>query len=284
MEHGGQRMSKSVVRREDIIEVLRGVLEPKDYMYAMWEGGAAAFGRVDEWSDIDLQTLCEDEHVEDVFDTVRDALEGLSHIDRIFRFPEPTWHGHSQAFYRLEDASEFLLVDFVVMRRGGTADRFLQSEIHGTPVVHFDKKGDVTCEPLDAAAFAERLRGRVAQASTLFEIFSPFVTKELNRGNDIEAMGYYQSLVLRPLVELLRIRHAPLRHNFYARYVYYELPIEIIERLEPFFFARAAGELSARCSEAASWVAELLAEIGDGPTESDIADAVAKERGGLDRE
>ena len=277
-------MSEGAVRREDIIEALRGALEPKGYMYAMWEGGAAAFGRVDEWSDIDLQTLCDDDRVEDAFDTVRSALEGLSRIDRTFRFPEPTWHGHSQAFYRLEDASEFLLVDFVVMKRGGTSDRFLQPEIHGRPVVYFDKQGDVTCGPLDAAAFAEKLRERVAYVSSLFDLFSPFVAKELNRGNDIEAMGYYQSLVLRPLVELLRIRYAPLRHNFHTRYVHYELPGEAVARLEPFFFTGGPGGLSAKCSEAASWLAELISELGDGPTESDIADAMAEEKGGVDRE
>jgi hypothetical protein len=272
-------MSEPAVVRVDVIEALHRALEPLEFLYAMWEAGAAAFGRVDEWSDLDLQVICDDDRVEETFEAAVGALKRVSPIDLTFRFPEPTWHGHSQAFYRLAKASEFLLVDFVVMKRGGSSDRFMQPEIHGRPVVYFDKKGDVTWEPLDARAFAERLRGRVATVRSLFGLFSPFVLKELNRGNGVEAMAYYQSVVLRPLVELLRIAHAPVRHNFYARYVHYDLPGAVAERLERLFYAGAAEELSEKCREAAVWFAELVDEVQDGPTESDIADAIGRERG-----
>ena len=38
-------------QREKILEVLRQTLEPRAEVHAMWEGGAAVFQRVDEWSD-----------------------------------------------------------------------------------------------------------------------------------------------------------------------------------------------------------------------------------------
>ena len=41
--------------RAEILVTLRAALEPLPYTHALWEGGAAAFGRVDDWSDIDLQ-------------------------------------------------------------------------------------------------------------------------------------------------------------------------------------------------------------------------------------
>ena len=277
-------MKEVAVRREHVVRVLREALEPRDFVGAMWEAGAAAIGRVDEWSDMDLLVLVEDAHVEEVFDVAAAALERLSPIELSFRFPEPAWHGHSQTFYRLRDASEFLLVDFVVMKRGGTSDRFLQPEIHGTPVVYFDKWGEVMWEPLEPAALAEKLRGRRETMTSLFRLFLPFVEKELKRGNDVEALSYYHSVVLRPLVELLRIKHTPLRHNFFARYVYYELPRDVVERLERLFFVARAGELRGKCQEAARWFSELLNDLGDGPVESDISDAVARERGGFGRE
>jgi hypothetical protein len=42
------------ITHQDILTGLRQALEPLPYVNAMWEGGAAAFHRVDEWSDIDL--------------------------------------------------------------------------------------------------------------------------------------------------------------------------------------------------------------------------------------
>lgn len=277
-------MTRRTVEREDILNSLKDALEPLGFVGAMWEGGAAAFGRVDEWSDIDLQVLCDDDRVEDVFEAATAALQRLSTIHLTFRFPEPTWHGHSQAFYRLAGASKFLLVDFVVMKRGSTSDRFLQPAVHGRPFIHFDKKGEVVWEPLDAAAFAEKLRGRIATTRVLFDMFLPFVEKELNRGNAVEAMAYYHSVVLRPLVELLRIVHAPLRHNFYARYVYYEMPGDVVKRLEHMFFVAGAEDLRERCEEAESWIGEILGELGAGPEESNISDAIRREKGGFGRE
>src|SRR5215210_3380042 len=119
-----------MVTRDAIQQALREALEPLDYVYAMWEGGSAATGRSDEWSDIDLQVDAEDDRTEDVFATAEDVLRKLSPIDLVYRLPEPTWHGHSQRLYRLRDASPFLMVDFVVMRHS-SKEKFLQPEIHG---------------------------------------------------------------------------------------------------------------------------------------------------------
>jgi predicted nucleotidyltransferase len=269
-------MGEPRVRRTDVTETLRRTLEPADYVLAMWEGGAAAFGRVDEWSDIDLQVLCEDGRVDDVFEDVKRALESLSPIEVSFRFPEPTWHGHSQAFYKLRDASEFLLLDFVAMQKGNDKDRFLQPEIHGRPVVHFDKEGSLAFDHVDPAAHAATIRARVKRHREIYDMFKPFVRKELNRGNSIEAMGYYQSMVLRPLVELLRIVHSPMRYNFQTRYVHYEFPEGALRKLEALFYVSDMGDLARKCDEADAWVEELLEKIGEGPSDAEIAEAALK--------
>jgi len=266
------------VGRGHVIQAIRSALEPRDDVLAMWEGGAAAFDRVDEWSDIDLQVLCRDGRVEDVMEAARTAVETLSPLETAFRFPDPTRHGHSQALWSLMDASPFLIVDFVVMERGNDRDRFLQSEIHGRPVVHFDKQGDLDAEPLDAAEHAAKIRERIERHRALRRLLRPFVEKEVRRGNAAEAMAYYQAMALRPLVELLRMKHSPLRYNFHTRYVYYEFPEPVVRRLERLFYAADVSELEARCEAVLTWTEELLSELGDGPTESEIADLASRER------
>jgi hypothetical protein len=264
-------MDKERVTRERLLGALREQLEPLPYVHAMWEAGAIAFGRVDQWSDVDLQIVVDDDRVEDAFGVVESALEELSPIDATFRFPEPVWHGHSQAFYRLRDASPYLLLDLVVMKLGGE-NRFLQYEIHGRPFVYFDKSGVVVPEAFDGAAMSEKIRGRVQSHRARFDMFQVMVTKEIERGNPIEAVVYYHGATLRPLVEMLRTRYAPVRHDFHTRYVYHELPEAVVRRLEPLFFPSDLADLAAKRREAERWFEEVSRELGDGPGPDDIVD------------
>jgi hypothetical protein len=272
-------MAEYRIGREDVMAVLRDSLEPLDFVQAMWEAGAASFGRVDEWSDIDLQVASDDERVEDVFEVVERALESLSPIDAMYRLPEPTWHGHSQAFYRLEEASPFLLLDFVVLK-ASAEDKFLQPEIHSRPSVVFDKSGVVRYDDFDAEAFAGRLRARLAELKALFDLFHILVLKEVNRGNDIEALAFYQSYTLRPLVQVLRMLHDPTRHNFHTRYVHYDMPREAVERLRRLYYVADVSELPAKQKDAECWFAEIVSEIGDGPFMEEIAAHAARTAGG----
>jgi len=274
-------MPQYAVGRDDVLSALRGALEPMDHVQAMWEAGAIAFDRVDDWSDIDLQVASDDERVEDVFTVVEDTLGGLSPIDLRFRLPEPTWHGHSQAFYRLERASPFLMVDFVVMK-ASAEDKFLQPEVHGLPFVYFDKTGVVRFDPFDSETLAATLRGRVSELKVLFDLFRVLTEKELNRGNTIEAAAFYQSYTLRPLVEALRILHDPTRSKFHTRYVHYDFPEEDVRRLAELFFVAEPGEIAAKREVAERWFHEVLAAINDGPFTDDIERAAHRAQGGGD--
>ena len=55
------------ISHEQVLQVLVEALEPLEYSHALWEGGAAAFNRLDEWSDIDLHLVVDDEHVAEAF-------------------------------------------------------------------------------------------------------------------------------------------------------------------------------------------------------------------------
>jgi hypothetical protein len=55
------------MRREQVIEVLRGALLPLPHVNAAWLGGSDAFGRADELSDVDLQVDVDDGHVAATF-------------------------------------------------------------------------------------------------------------------------------------------------------------------------------------------------------------------------
>lgn len=244
------------ITRDRIITALVEALQPLDYTHALWQGGAAAFGRVDEWSDIDLLLVVADEQVEAAFGVIDATLERIAPIELKYRVPQPTWHGLDQTFYRLQGSSPYLVIDFAVMRLSNP-NKFLEPEMHGRPVVHFDKSGVVQPPETDLAAHAALLRRRQETLRLVFDLFQSLTLKELNRGNLIEALSFYHAFTLRPLVEALRIQHAPGRYNFHTRYLQYDLPPADVARLQELYFVRDGQDLAAKRAQAEEWFHEI---------------------------
>jgi predicted nucleotidyltransferase len=256
----GKQMSAYRISREIVLDTIISTLNPLDYVHAMWEMGAASFGRVDEWSDIDLIVVVDDERVEDAFSEMEKVFEANPGFRLKYRLPEPTWHGHSQVFWLLKDASPFLMLDFVVMKRSAK-DKFLQFRIHGKPVVHIDKSGIVKDDPVDAKDLLEQLKRRIERLKINFDLFQTLTTKELNRGNYIEAMGFFLAYTVRPLIGILRLKHYPYHQDFYFRYIHYELPKDVLERLQRFYFVSDPEHLRALRAEAEAWFRDELETI-----------------------
>ncbi len=238
----------------DILDALVDALAP--LALAIWEGGSAANGRSDDLSDVDLLVLVEDDRVEEAFEAAHRALSGLGTLDPPYRLPEPTWHGHSQCFHHIIGTPPTLLVDLVVMREG-VEERFLDPERHGFGVVHLDRGGYTQRPPFGAAKLHERMAAARSEIASRARMFGAFVGKELARGRVVDAMSFYHSLTLRPLVTALGMLHRPLRYDF-GRYVLEDFPEEVSERLASLFYVSSPEELSTKQAEAHAWLLELL--------------------------
>ena len=249
-------MSEYSVSREQLLEALVGALKPQGYALAMWEGGAAGFDRVDRWSDADVQVIVKDGFVEQAFEVIEAALAELSEMDYRFRLPEPTWHGHSQCFYRLKDASPYLMLDIVFIQETSEADRFMQTKTHGKPHVWFDKAGLVQETPLDIEAMVAKMKADLAADRMKLDLFWILTTKEIKRGNGIEAISFYMNYVLRPLLAVLRTTHCPVRHFYTTRYAHYDLPEDTAKRLMELYFVKDLDELQGKFEQARDWFYE----------------------------
>ncbi len=248
------------VTRDMVLDSLSSHLEPLTYVRAVWEGGAIGHGRLDEWSDIDLYVLVPEGCVEDAFAAVENALASISPIAVKYDIGKTPHPGVHQAFYRLERASEFLLLDVAVVTEGAP-DKFLEPETHGEPSFLFRKGDAIEVPPLDRAKLREDVRGRIGRLRLRMDVFHVFVQKELNRGHLIEAVDAYHVVVLASLTEMLRIRHHPVHHGFQTRYIYSELPPEAVSRLEDLFLVADAADLARKYSQARRWFDELYDEI-----------------------
>lgn len=246
--------------RDTIIQALVDALEPLDYVHAFYEGGAVAFDRIDEWSDIDLYLVVDDEKVEETFLAVERVFRALSAIKQKYEIPKLPWPGIFQAFYTLEGASEYLLIDLVVLRLS-SPEKFLEPEIHGNVIFYFNKTEKIKQPPMDKDALLKKLQERLDRLKARFDMFNNFTQKEINRGNYLEAMDFYHAITLATLVEALRIRHNPVHYNFKMHYIHYELPPETIMKLENLYFVKDEKDLQEKYHEATKWIHKTLSEI-----------------------
>jgi len=238
--------------RDRIITAIVRALEPEPFVLALWEGGALAFGRLDEWSDIDICVSAEDDRILECFPIVERALETVAPIKLKQEVKQTLSPGYVQAFYRLEGTPDCMLVDLAIFK-ATWPDKLLEPEIHGTAKFHFNKGGRVKIPHLDPQKLSGDLRNAVTRARMRFEVFNCFVPKELARGNLIEAVTLYHRVVLDSLVDVLRIKHKPVRFDFKTRYIHYDLPREVTERLQDLYLIRDREDLEKKYLEAKQW-------------------------------
>lgn len=237
--------------RARIAEVVTAALQPIPAVLAGWEGGSAAFGRVDAYSDIDLEYLVNDDvPLEDLYQIAERALATVSPI--VARYT-PTLG----RYYRLQDTDAFLLVDLVFVRVGD-AERHLEVERHGETVPLFDKGHWLDRAPLDETRVAAQRDRRFRELQTWFPMSQVFVRKALLRGQQVEAVNAYWACTLKPLAELLRMRYAPARWDFGVRYLDTDLPAEVSARFSPLALVQDLQDLDSKWAIATSWANDLL--------------------------
>jgi hypothetical protein len=258
-------MDGARVERDRIIGVLTGALLAHDFVRAAWLAGSDATGRTDDWSDIDLMLVVEDDRVEETFEILRATLKAHSPIAHRFRLPSPAWHGHAQEFLLLRDSDPCHFVDALVMKRSA-GGFFLEEERHGSPLVLFDRDGIVKPAPMDRVAHAARMARRLADLRETFFLFQSLVTRAVRRGHVADAAASYLSLTLRPLVEVLRMRYCPDRFDFGPRYLDRDLPPDVRREVEGLFLPGSPEGLLRARDRAEALFRETLRALDARPT------------------
>ena len=204
---------------DELQALLGATAERLPFAEAAWIGGGAAFGRVDRWSDVDFQIVCDAEHAEAAFA----AIESVLPIELSVQGTGSL----RQRFYRLRGEDAHLFVDFCVIPRSELAP-YLDPARHGQPRVLFDRTG-VLVPKREPPELDVRLRRAVAR----FRFFARvMVERNIGRGKAVELAWAWQSFVLTPLVEVLRAVHDPERQDFGFRYTDIDLPADVYAKLE----------------------------------------------------
>ena len=230
----------------------------------MWVGGSAVTGGYDEHSDLDVEVLTTPGEAVATYTRLLEAALRDFEVDHVWELPEATWPDGRQAFLNLRPDAGSLreptrIIDLHV---SGLADhhRFVDTRRHGEPLVLHDPDGQVELRPDDEQAMARDRIEAVAQIAARRQTAAWLVNRAIARGQLAEATAVHLQFGVNPLVRLLRIAHAPARHDFGMRYLETDLPPGYAARVEELL---PGPDLAARAAATFAWQDELLAELSD---------------------
>lgn len=237
--------------KERVRAELISCLQANSQAVAAWEGGSAANGTTDPYSDIDLVVVGKDS-LETIFELIEFALGRVSRISYKYVEPKCFWPGCYQRIYFLEGAPKHFFVDIAVFLETSreVLSEFMQPERHGNPVVWFDEVGIVKPRSSDLVALKSQHLKRLHEIEAAYPIFKLEVLKELDRRHPIDAYGFYFGAVVRALVELMGILHRPFRYDFGLRYLHKTFPETEQKVIERLIYVQDAKTLRERMAEA----------------------------------
>jgi len=240
--------------RDRISDAVTQALRPLPTVFAGCEGGSAAFGAVDAYSDIDLEYIvADDASFDELYALAERAMEAVS----------PITGSHTPLtgrYYKLKDGGDFLLVD-LIFHRAGDPDHHLDIERHGAKVPLFDKGNWLLPKPLDEGSLAVQRDRRYRELQTWFPMSQVFVRKAILRGQHVEALNAFWACTLKPLADLLRMRYCPARWDFGVRYLDRDLPPAVYDQVRDLAFIRDLPDLEVKLARATAWGAALLREL-----------------------
>ncbi len=200
---------------QDLKEFL---IKQKDVL-AAWEGGSAATGFLDTYSDLDLSIVCQDDVIETIIKAIEEFLNHHYGILRRYRIPEPAWHGQSQIFVQIKESEPLFYLDIAFIKKSNP-NKLMESDRHGKAVIWFEK------EPLYNPQITSK-EVALARCKNFYKIATDtdFITlieikKNIQRHLFLEAFPSFYGFVVRNLGLLLNLKYRPAKVDFGLRYAY----------------------------------------------------------------
>jgi hypothetical protein len=205
--------------KKQISNELQDLLISHEDVVAAWEGGSAATGFEDEFSDLDLVIICKDSAVERIFEEFDERLGKNYGILNKFRVPEPAWHGFSQCYYQIDKVHPLFYLDISLIKQS-LPDKFTESDRHGNAVVWFEKEKILDSTPTEQEKVGKKAKHfyQIATQSDFITIIE--IQKAIARNRYAEAFPIYFQFIARNLAILLNLKYRPAKVDFGLRYGY----------------------------------------------------------------
>jgi predicted nucleotidyltransferase len=247
------------INRDLIINKIGDELKNNSFVFAFWLEGADAHDTVDQYSDIDVWLDVQDGHEGMVIEQVRSILSQIAQLD----FDHEADHPHPkirQLFFHLAGTSEFLIIDVCIQSHSREC-WYTKEHADEKVKIIFDKDKVIQFRDMDKTEFQNLQKKRVEELKKTFLFFQAWVMKGVNRGNFLEALSYYHSFILKPLVEILRVRHEPTKREFGLKHIERDVPKDVLETLESLYKVSSTEEIATKTQKANELFFDVLKTI-----------------------
>jgi predicted nucleotidyltransferase len=206
---------------ENILEKLYAAFKQAPYVHAVWLEGSRVEGLADEYSDYDVWVDVDDEAEQTVIDLAETTLKTFSNLDVKFELPKS--HPHLRhVTYHVEGTGKFEVIE-VNTQKHSRNYQFVKG-VDKIQVI-FDKDETIKyCEPKVDSGIV-------------------WVERELMRKNYLEAYAAYEFWLLKPLVELARIKYAPSKQEYDLKHIARDLPQELVGAFTELYQNQSSGDI-----------------------------------------
>ena len=189
---------------------------------------------------------------------MRSVLSGRWRIAREY---QRRYEGKVEFFWQLDGVPPLNFVDMVFEDCPEDGVSIDLGELP-SQLVHVDKSGCIALKSEPEAERRARVQKRVSHIAEFhWDLKIDLIRKHVQRGNTLHAFEAYQARLISPLVELLRIKHCPERSGYHLAYVQWDLPTEIMARLEPLVMVSTLSDLEVSVHLVDQWTRDLLSEL-----------------------
>lgn len=230
-------------KTNQLYQELKNLLFQREDVLAAWEGGSHATGFADEFSDLDLSIVCKENSVEEIFSSLNTFLEKEYGILQKYRVPEPTWHGFSQCFYKIDQVKHLFYLDIALIRES-IPDKFTQKDRHGEAILWFEKEPFLDSTSSSWESILSRGKKLYLTSCQSDFILETEVYKNLSRKRFGEAFPFYFQFLVRHLGIMLNLKYRPAKSDFGIRYAYRDYEKEDADLLVSLMQATTLEELS----------------------------------------
>lgn len=246
--------------RSEIRDKLESHLVRCKSVLAMWEAGSTAFGRADDYSDLDIGVLLSAGSNDEVWGVLDQAFAELGGVSLRWSEPNPLFSGMDKRIFQPRQAQRWLQVD-IGLFPDSAAELYNQPERHGRIDVIFDRAGRLVPPSWDEQANKRRMCEALHQNLMKWQIYHGWFRKELARGRTVDGFMMHLYLTVMPLLTILNMRYRPARWDFGFRYLKEELPLEVVEIVERLCYVLDPSALEERFSEADGLLRKTLKEL-----------------------
>jgi hypothetical protein len=256
-------VTADLTRYDDVIAWLTEMGATDPDVRAIWLCGSAVTGGYDEWSDLDVELLATAGTHVATYQRLLTSYGDRFAPSSVWQLPATVAPGTRQ-FISVIDADPGQLtaptriVDLVVKDLSDAA-RTVDVVRHGRPLVVHDPDALVRVGPESRDDQRTAIAETIEQTRQRREVGHWLVNRAIARGQLPEAVSLYLRFALTPVVQLLRIRDCPERHDYGLRYLHTDLSPADAARVDALL--PGVERLRALSDDCFAWQDGLLAEV-----------------------